>query len=102
MEKTVAGILNQRFLKPYGKLTELKVNSTNKSLQLELELKDEPQKLRIYVRRYELIEQSGEMQFLIKEISISREWINALAQEFVLNKPYPVPPEMARLIPMIL
>jgi hypothetical protein len=90
IERTVSGILNLRFLKLYGKITELKIDSTNKSLQLELELKGEPQKLWIYIHRYELIEQSGEMQFVIKEISISREWINALAQEFVLNKPFPV------------
>jgi len=102
VEKTVTGILNQRFLKPYGKLTELKVNSTNKSLQLELELKGDPQKVWVYVHCYELIGQGGEMQFLVKEISASREWISALAQKFVLNKPFPIPPEIARLIPMIL
>jgi hypothetical protein len=102
VEKTVLGILNQRILKPYGKLAELKINSTSKSLQLELELKGEPQKVSIYVHRYELVEQSGEMEFLVKDISASREWISALAQEFILNKPFPIPPEIARLIPMIL
>ena len=102
VEKTAPRILNQRFLKHYGEITELKIDSTNKSLQLELELKGDPQKLWIYVHRYELMEQKGEMQFLVKDISVSREWISALAQEFLLNKPFPIPPEIARLIPMIL
>ncbi len=102
VEKTVPGILNRRFLKLYGRITELKVDSARKSLQLELELKGDPEKICIYVHRYELVEQSGEIQFLIKDISVSREWISALAQAFVLNRPFPVPPEIARLIPRIL
>ena len=39
IEKTAAATLNQSVLKPYGTLTRLKLDTSNRSMEAELDLK---------------------------------------------------------------
>jgi len=82
----VKGTLNSTYLQPYGSVTELEIDSQNKSLVIILELKGESQPVEIRVPHYELI-QRGEETFLdLGEIITSREWLNTLLRDHVNEK----------------
>jgi hypothetical protein len=78
--------LNSRYLQPYGMLTKLDIDSHNKSLLLVLDLKGESQPLEIQVKHYQLIDRNGDTFFEPGEIETSREWVNTLLREHLLEK----------------
>jgi hypothetical protein len=101
IEKTAAAMLNQSVLKPYGTLTRLKVDTTNCSIEGELDLKGETQPVRIDIRRYELFEEAGSTWFIIKEISTSREWLTILAQDVAVGRKLEIPSSVRPFLSMI-
>ena len=78
--------LNSTWLQPYGSLTELDIDSDNKSIGLTLELKGESQPLNIRVKHYELIERENETYLELGEIETSREWVNTLLRDHLTEK----------------
>src|ERR1043166_4607259 len=101
IEKTAAAMLNQSVLKPYGELTRLKVDTTKRSIEGELELKGETQPVRIDIREYELLEEADATWFIIKDISTSREWLTILAQDFAVGRKLKIPASVRPFLPMI-
>ena len=78
--------LNSTFLKPYGSLTALEIDSQKKSLFLTLELNGESQPVEIRVPHYELIERDGKTYLDLGEIITSRDWLNALLRDHLNEK----------------
>ncbi len=101
IEKTAVAMLNQSVLKPYGTLTRLKLDTTNHSLEAELELKGESQPVRIQVPEFELLEESGSAYLIIKSISTSREWLTTLARDFAVGRKFAIPESARSFLPMI-
>jgi len=91
--------INQ-IIKPYGKMTTIKIDSSTKSIHVELDLKGEPSLLQIDVKSYELSSGAGETFIEIGEIETSREWINILLGDFIKpeNKRFNVPPVIKVLL----
>ena len=69
--------------KRYGHMTTIQIDSTAKSIHVELELKGEPAPLQIDVARYQLSTEAGETFIELGEIKTSREWINQLISEYL-------------------
>ncbi|PAW71376.1 MAG: hypothetical protein B9S30_00955 [Verrucomicrobiia bacterium Tous-C5FEB] len=67
----------------YGQMTNIQIDSTAKTLHVELELKGEPAPLKIDVASYQLSTESGETFIELGEIKTSREWINLLISDFL-------------------
>lgn len=88
-------MLNNSWLKPYGRATDLKLNSSDKTLEVTVQLLGESTPIRIEVHEYELLEQSDKTFIVIKQITTSREWMTELARNFLVGKQLEVPPEMA-------
>jgi hypothetical protein len=78
--------INSTYLQPYGTLTELDIDATQKSAFLKLELKGEVQPLEIRIIRYELIERGEDTFINILEVQTSRAWLNTLLREHLLEK----------------
>ncbi len=78
--------LNSSYLQPYGTLTKLEVDSHNKSLFLILDLKGESQLIEIRVKHYQLVDRNGDTFLEVGEIETSREWVNTLLREHLLEK----------------
>ena len=95
LEKMALPLLNGSILKPYGKATRLRINSSAKTVDLELELAGETELLEIQIKQYELLKEGVSSFLLIREIEISRPWLSALAQEHLLNRRLPLPPQAA-------
>ena len=102
VEKAAAAMLNQAVLKPYGTLTRLKLDTTARTIDAELELKGEGQVVRLQVQAFEIIEEGAEVYFLIKSMSTSREWLTVLVQDHVVDRKLKIPPSVRSYLPMIM
>ena len=91
-------MLNNAWLKPYGQATALKLNSTDKALEITLELKGESEPLRLHVQEYELVVQGSQKHLVIKRLTTSREWMTELARNFLIGKQLPLPAEAAGVL----
>jgi hypothetical protein len=78
--------LNSSYLQPYGSLTQLDIDSNKKTLFLALELKGESQPIEIRVNHYELVERNSDTFIELGEVETSREWVNTLLREHLLDK----------------
>jgi hypothetical protein len=101
VEKAGMALLNQAVLKPYGTLTQLKLDTTARTIQAELELKGETQSVHLHVREYELREQDGRVLVVLKDVHTSREWLTTLMVSFVVDKEFTLPDSVKKFLPMI-
>lgn len=67
----------------YGTMTSIQINSTAKSIHVELELKGESSLITIDIKDYALSDRSGETFIELGEIETSREWVNALLADYL-------------------
>lgn len=79
---TVRLWFNQTYQR-YGKMTNIQINSTAKSIHVELDLKGDPTPLMIDIKSYEVATRSGETFIQLGDIESSREWINQLICDFL-------------------
>jgi hypothetical protein len=101
VEKAGMALLNQAVLKPYGTLTQLKLDTTARTIEAELELKGETQSVNLQVREYELREQNGRATVVLKDIHTSREWLTTLMSNFVVEKEFTLPDSVKKFLPML-
>jgi hypothetical protein len=73
--------LNNTMLKLYGNMTKLEIDSKNKTIFLELELKGELQPIQVKLSNYKLVQNGNETFIELGEINCSREWMNVLLAE---------------------
>lgn len=69
--------------KRYGNMTTIQIDSTAKTIHIELELKGEASPVQVDVKSYELSTDAGEAFIELGEIQTSREWINHLIDDFL-------------------
>ena len=101
IEKTTVAMLNQSVIRPYGVLTRLKLDTSARSIDAELELKGETQRVQIQVNEYELLQENGSSFFVIKSIQTSREWLTTLARDFAVGRKFEVPESVRSFLPML-
>lgn len=75
----------------YGKLTDLRIRSREKTISAELLLEGEAVPVTIDIGRYRITGKSGEYALVVESISASRPWLENLLRDLLLEKPLPVP-----------
>jgi hypothetical protein len=101
VEKAGMALLNQAVLKPYGTLTRLKLDTTARTIEADVELNGETQPVNLQVREYELREQDGRATVVLKDVHTSREWLTTLMSNFVVDKEFTLPDSVEKFLPMI-
>jgi len=89
------------YLKEYGKMLKLNLDSKNKSITLEVLLEGEKEPLSVNVERYELTEEQGKHLLKIYGIHTSRAWINTFAGSYLEGKSFEIPEEHAKMLRVI-
>jgi len=89
------------YIKEYGKMLKLNLDSENKSISLEVLLEGEKEPLAVHVERYELTEENGRHLLKIYGIHTSRAWINTVAASYLEGKAFEIPPEYAKMLKVI-
>ena len=98
LEKMALKYLNTRLLEPYGQATCLRIDSAEKSIQIEVELKGETEPVQIELSNYEVHKDGTRYFAMVKEIRTSREWLTALARDRLCNSRFELPAQVARLL----
>lgn len=98
MEAVALPMLNNAWLKPFGHATSLKLDSSNRSAEILLELKGEQTPLKIQIQDYEVLREADGTFIVVKSVTTSREWMTAMAQEYVVGRRLAVPPEAAGML----
>jgi hypothetical protein len=95
---TLGKKFGNQFIKEYGEMLDLRLDSKNKKIELEILLKGELEPLKVDIGSYK-IEQNGEKSYIIlSEISTSREWINTLLEKFVQNKKFEISQDIEKVL----
>lgn len=69
--------------KSLGQMTQIKIDSQAKRIDVELELKGETAPIQISVKSYDLSSEGSETFIHLGEIETSREWINSLLGDYL-------------------
>lgn len=69
--------------KRYGTMTSIKIDSTAKTIHVELDLKGETSLVVVDVKNYALDSIGGETFIEVGDIETSREWLNALLSDYL-------------------
>jgi len=101
VEKAALVMINQAVLKPYGTLTGLKLDTTARTIQAELQLNGETEPVRLEVHEYELIEEAGTAFIVLKSLSTSRAWLTRLGNDFAIERRFKLPEAVRKFLPMI-
>ena len=75
----------------YGRLTELRIRSREKTIQVEILLVGEVEELKIEVERYRVTGVAGAHVVVIERLRASRQWVQLVLEDFVVGKPIPIP-----------
>ena len=101
VEKAGMALLNQAVLKPYGTLTRLKLDTTARTIEADLQLNGEAQPVHLEVREYELHEADGRATVVLKDVHTSREWLTTLMKNFVVDREFKLPDSVKKFLPML-
>ena len=89
-------------IRQYGRILDLRLDSLNKRLELEILLKGEAEPLQIRIENYEVREEAGRWYLLAKELKTSREWIETLAREYLSERPIEIPERYAKMLRLVI
>ncbi|PAF51760.1 hypothetical protein BKH43_00555 [Helicobacter sp. 13S00401-1] len=85
------------------KMLKLNLDSTNKTIDLEVKLKGESESIKVYITGYKLVKLDDERALLYFEtIQTSREWIDTLIKLYFKDKPVPIPTKYAETLGIVI
>lgn len=88
-------------IKEYGKMLKLTLDSTRKSIEMEVMLDGEHEPLKVHVRNYELSQKDGKHFFKVRGVTTSRTWINTVAASYLEGKAFELSSEYAKMLKVI-
>jgi len=92
-----------RLYKEKGEMLRLSLDSQNKQLEIEVQLRGQSEPLRVVARDYELAGSDAAPSIIFKQIETSQGWLNVLLKTLRFNeKELPLPPQYAELIQLVL
>ena len=92
----------EREIAPYGQLLGFKLNSTDKSILLNVHLKGETHNVEIHIQKYEVVSQGGKDYIVVRQATASREWLRSAAQNFLIGRKLEIPAQYAGMAKMVL
>jgi len=75
----------------YGRLTELRIRSKEKTLSVEVLLTGEPDEIRVEIGRYRVTSSGGSHAIVVESVTASREWLQLVLEDVLVGKPIPIP-----------
>ena len=106
-DKLVAAGARERFnqlIRPYGKVLEFQLNTTERTVFASFRLKGELEALQFWVREYNLVENNKGQTFIVvngKDIETSREWLTKLIADQLGCQKVQIPEKLGWLIQLL-
>ena len=96
LSKTATVAINSK-IKPYGEVIYVELDTKKHTIELEILLKGEVEALKVFIGKYILKDNN----IIISDIITSREWINKLADDYIVRKPFKIPKEYMSVLEKI-
>ena len=90
--------LAEKYVSPFGKVLSFHLDSYSRSMEVSVLLKGEPEPVILSIHEFELVKEAGVSFVLLKDIKASRQWIEALSQEYLLNRRIRIPNHFAKML----
>jgi len=91
LSSTAAKSLLASRIDRYGKLTDLRIRSRDRTIVAELVLEGEELPLTILIERYRIAGTTGAHTLTVEKLTASKVWLQNLLEDLVVGKPLPVP-----------
>ncbi len=88
----------EEWLRPYGKLETLRIDSGRRRIELVAWLNGEATAVAITLERYETVPHEGGSALRVLESSASREWLAAVLRDHLHGRPLRLPKGVAALL----
>jgi len=98
VEQLALSYLNTKLLAPYGRATEVQIDSTAKQIRIRAELNGEATPLEIEITDYTIRQEGNRYLAEIKNIRTSRAWLTTLAENRLRNVPLELPPQVGQVL----
>ena len=89
------------YMKEYGEMLKLNLDSEKKSIEMEVMLEGEKEPLTVNVDKYEMTQNGGKYFLKIQGVKTSRAWINTVASSYLEGKTFEIPAEYAKMLKVI-
>jgi hypothetical protein len=80
-----------REIEGFGVVTELAIDTSKKTMRVELDLIGEASRILINVASYELSEKNGAIHISFHNVTTSRAWITAVLNKYVVSRSFQLP-----------
>jgi len=97
-----AKIALNKYVSPYGNISNLSLNTKFKTMQLEILLDGDAKPIDVHIENYELIGNGSKHYLKISGIKTSKQWIDRLAHEYLESKEFHIPSEYATMLKAII
>ena len=87
---------------PYGELLDFQLHSNENRAFLKVLLRGEPDPVSLFIDEYRLRQGPAGTEVIILQARASRDWLSQLLQDFLINRPFPVPEKYAGYAKMLL
>lgn len=91
-----------REMADYGEVLDFTFNSGERSVLMHVQLKGEREPLTVQVTDYEVARRADGDYIVVKKARASREWVNAVLRNFVIEKPHKIPSQYSSMARMVL
>ncbi len=88
----------EKYIAKYGVVNQLHFDSKQKTLSATVSLRGEPRELTVNILRYAVRHDAGKALVRVEEITVDREWMEALAGDFLVGREFEVPGWVAALV----
>ena len=86
----------------YGEVLDFSINSGQRKAELHVLLKGEHERLTVRIEDYEITTHAHEDFIVVRRAHASREWVNAVLRNFVINKRHKIPAQYSSMAKMVL
>ena len=76
----------------YGQLQDFKIDSSAHRVEATCQLHGESEPIRVVVERYEIAERGGRKFIEVKAVHCARPWLQALLEDYAVDRPVELPP----------
>ena len=92
------GRLVEGYVRKYGRIENIVIDSSRKIVEAEILLNGEAESMTIRISRYEIIREEGHHKIVARGVSASREWIDAIARDFLEGRAIRIPSSIAKVL----
>ena len=86
------------FIKEYGQIISIRIDSLNKAMSFELMLKGELQPMKLELYEYKFVKNGDEFYLEVIKVGSNRYWIDVLVDKYLKGKKFHLPKEFSKPI----